>query len=50
MKWLDQYTIKRISKLKQRAIHNTWRKMYLEKTTDEIATRQQNTQKAPSDD
>lgn len=50
MEWLDQYTTMRISQLKQQTIHGTWRKMYLEKAADEIATRQQNTKKAPSDD
>lgn len=50
MEWLDRYTTKRISQLKQQTIHDTWRKMYLEKAADEIATRQQNTKKAPSDD
>ena len=50
MEWLDQYTTKRISQLKQQNIHETWRKMYLEKAADEIATRQQDTKKAPSDD
>lgn len=50
MEWLDRYTTKRISQLKQQTIHDTWRKMYIEKAADEIATRQQNTKKAPSDD
>ena len=50
MEWLDRYTTKRIRKLKQQAIHDTWRKTYLEKAADEIANRQQDTQKAPSDD
>ena len=50
MEWLDRYTSKRISQLKQQNIHDTWKKMYLEKAADEIANRQQDTQKAPSDD
>ena len=50
MKWLDQYTTKRISRLKQQTIHDTWKKMYLEKAAAEIANRQQDTKKAPSDD
>ena len=41
MEWLDQYTTKRISQLKQQNIHDTWQKMYLEKAADEIANRQQ---------
>ena len=50
MNRLDKYTTKRISQLKQQTIHDAWRKMYLEKAADEIATRQQDTKKAPSDD
>lgn len=49
MNRLDKYTTKRISQLKQQTIHDTWRKMYLEKAADEISNRQQDTQKAPSD-
>ena len=50
MEWLGRYITKRINKLKQQTIHDIWRKMYLEKAADEIATRQQDTKKAPSDD
>lgn len=41
MEWLDRYTTKRISQLKQENIHDIWRKMYLEKAADEIFTKQQ---------
>ena len=50
MEWLDRYTTKRISQLKQQTIHGAWQKVYLEKAADEIANRQQDTKKAPSDD
>lgn len=50
MEWLDRYTTKRISQLKQQTIHGAWQKVYLEKAADEIATRQQDAKKAPSDD
>lgn len=41
IEWLDRYTTKRISQLKQENIHDIWRKMYLEKAADEIFTKQQ---------
>lgn len=50
MNWLDRYLNKRINELRQQNIKQTWRKMYLEKAADEISNRQQDTQKAPSDD
>lgn len=50
MEWLDRYLDRRINELRQQNIKQTWRKLYLEKAADEISNRQQDTQKAPSDD
>lgn len=50
MNKLEKYLDKRISELKQESIKMTWRNMYLEKTIDDIHTRQQETKKAPSED
>ena len=41
MKWLDKYTTKRISQLKQQTIKQTWRKLSLEQAVNEISNRQQ---------
>ena len=50
MNWLEQYTNKRISKLKQQIIKQTWQKMNLEIDVNEIKTMQQDKEKAPSED
>lgn len=49
LSWLDHYLDKRISKLKQESIKQTWKNMYLQSAVDEIRTKQQGTKKAPSD-
>ena len=36
MNWLDHYLDKRISELKQEAIKQTWRTMYLQEAVDNI--------------
>ena len=36
MNWLDRYLDKRISELKQEAIKQTWRTMYLQEAVDNI--------------
>ena len=50
MNWLSRYLDKRISKLKQQSIKQTWKNMYLQDAVDEIHTRQQDTKEAPSED
>lgn len=37
IRWLDSYTTKRIQKVKQETIKNTWHKMYLEMSLSEIS-------------
>lgn len=44
--WLDRYTTKRISQLKQEQVRNTWRSIYLKKAAKEIRGKQ----KAPYED
>lgn len=53
MKWLDRYTTKRITELKQQHIKQVWRNMYMKNAFNEISNRQQNsnqTEKAPSEE
>ena len=50
MNWLEKYLDKRIIELKQQSIKMTWHNMYLQNSLTEIHNRQQDTQKAPSDD
>ena len=41
LNWIDRYTTKRISQLKQQNIKQTWRKLSLDKAVNEISNRQQ---------
>lgn len=50
MKWMDSYTRKRLYELEQEVIRQRWRKVQLEKASEEIHSKNQNTRKAPSDD
>lgn len=53
MEWLDRYTTKRITELKQQHIKQAWRNMYMQNAFNEISNRQQNsdqTEKAPSEE
>lgn len=50
MIWLGHYLDKRISKLKQESIKQTWKNMYLQTAVDEIHARQQDAKEAPSKD
>lgn len=50
MEWLDRYTKKRLTELKQQTIHQTWRNLYLEKAVDDISDRQQSKKETPSED
>lgn len=50
MNWLDRYTDKRLAQLKQQSVKMSWYNMYLQSTTNEIHTRQQDAKEAPSDD
>lgn len=49
MEWLSNYTTRRIQKLQQEHIKQTWKNMYLQDAVNEISNRQRNTKKAPSD-
>ena len=46
MNWLERYTNRRISQLKQEQIKATWQKMYLEKAVKQI----HNKDKAPTEE
>lgn len=50
MDWLERYMTKRIAELKQEIIKDRWKSMELDKAVDNIANRQQNTEKAPSEE
>ena len=53
MEWLDRYTTKRITELKQQHIKQVWRNMYMQNAFNEISNRQQNsnkTEKTPSEE
>lgn len=50
MNWMEHYTNKRIAELKQQIIRDRWHKIELEKAVDKISTRQQDKNKAPSED
>lgn len=50
MKWMDNYTKRRLYELEQAVIRQRWRKMQLEKAAQEIRLKNQDTKKAPSDD
>lgn len=46
MKWLDSYTTKRITVLKQQITKERWKEIGLERAVNEISTWQQNKDKA----
>lgn len=46
MKWLNNYTTKRIAKLKQQITKDRWKEIGLEKAVNEISNWQQNKDKA----
>ena len=50
MDWMEHYTNKRISELKQQIIRDRWHTIELEKAVDKISTKQQDKNKAPSED
>lgn len=50
MRWMDNYTTKRLHKLEQDVIRQRWKKIQLEKAVQEIRSKNQGTKKAPSDD
>lgn len=50
MKWMDNYTKRRLHELEQAVIRQRWRKVQLEKAAQEIHSKNQDTKKAPSDD
>lgn len=50
MKWMDDYTTKRLHELEQAVIRRRWKKVQLEKALEEIRSKNQGTKKAPSDD
>ena len=39
MEWLDRYTTKRLNKLKQESVRQTWRNICLEDAVNEISAR-----------
>ena len=49
MKWMDNYTRKRLHELEQSVIRQRWKKVQLEKALEEIRLNNQDTKKAPSD-
>ncbi len=49
MRWMDNYTRKRLHELEQDVIRQRWKKVQLEKTLEEIRSNNQGTKKAPSD-
>lgn len=50
MKWMDNYTRRRLHELEQAVIRQRWRKVQLEKALEEIRSKNQDTKKAPSDE
>lgn len=50
MKWMDNYTRKRLHELEQDVIRQRWKKVQLEKALGEIRLNNRDTKKAPSDD
>ena len=48
MHWADRYLDKRIQQLKQETIRQNWDKVYLDQALEEIHSRQQAKEKAPS--
>lgn len=50
MNLIEKYLNKRIIELKQQSIKMTWHNMYLQNSLTKIHNRQQDTNKAPSDD
>lgn len=50
MKWMDNYTKRRLHELEQAVIRQRWKKIQLEKAAQEIHSKNQDTKKAPSDD
>ena len=48
MHWADRYLDKRIHQLKQETIRQNWDKVYLDQALEEIHSRQQAKEKAPS--
>lgn len=46
MKWLNNYTTKRIAELKQQITKDRWKEIVLEKAVNEISNWQQNKEKA----
>lgn len=50
MKWMDNYTRKRLHELEQDVIRQRWKKIQLEKALGEIRLNNRDTKKAPSDD
>lgn len=50
MKWMDNYTKRRLYELEQAVIRQRWKKIQLEKAAQEIRSKNQDAKKAPSDD
>ena len=48
--WMNNYVNKQIIKLQHETVRQQWDKASLEKTVSEIHRRQQDTEKAPSED
>ena len=48
MHWADRYLDKRIQQLKQETIRQNWNKAHLDQALEEIHSRQQAKEKAPS--
>ena len=48
--WADRYLDKRIQQLKQETIRQKWNKTYLDQALKEIRYRQQEKEKAPSEE
>ena len=49
MKWMDNYTRKRLHELEQSVIRQRWKKVQLEKALEEIRSKNQDAKEAPSD-
>lgn len=50
MDWMEHYTSKRITELKQQIIRDRWHTIELEKAVENIHDKQQDKNKAPSED
>lgn len=50
MKWMDNYTRKRLYELEQAVIRQRWKKIQLEKAAQEIHSKNQGTRKAQKED